>query len=85
MLSVHALERYKPDPEVYGLVCRHFDVAADNVRFQSSNAWDIAGASAFGFETCWINRAGLPPEYPEFPASRELSSLRPLLDDLPAE
>ena len=84
ILSVHVLRRYKPDPGVYGLVREYLDVPAHTVRFQSSNAWDIAGASAYGFQTCWINRAGLPPEYPDMPADRELSGLAPLLNDLPA-
>ena len=85
VLSVDVLRKYKPDPEVYGLACEHFDVSADAVWFQSSNAWDVAGAAAFGFRTCWINRAGLPPEYPDTPAERELPGLEPLLDDVLAE
>jgi 2-haloacid dehalogenase len=84
VLSVDAVRRYKPDPAVYALVCQHFDVPAGSVRFQSSNAWDIAGASACGLQTAWINRSGLPREYPDMPADRELSSLMPLLDDVPA-
>ena len=26
------------------------------VSFQSSNRWDVAGATKFGFRTVWINR-----------------------------
>ena len=25
----------------------------------SSNAWDMAGAAAFGYRTCWCNRLGV--------------------------
>jgi 2-haloacid dehalogenase len=32
--------------------------------FVSSNRWDIAGAAAFGFTSVWVNRLGLPDEYP---------------------
>ena len=28
----------------------------------SSNGWDVAGATWFGYTTFWINRAGLPAE-----------------------
>jgi 2-haloacid dehalogenase len=28
----------------------------------SSNAWDAAGARAFGYRVAWLNRAGAPPE-----------------------
>ena len=32
--------------------------------FVSSNRWDVAGAAAFGFAPVWVDRAGLPDEYP---------------------
>jgi len=28
----------------------------------SSNGWDVAGAAAYGFTTCWCNRANAPAE-----------------------
>jgi len=38
--------------------------------FVSSNGWDAAAASLFGFRTIWANRAGMPverlPDYPDF-------------------
>jgi 2-haloacid dehalogenase len=80
VISVDPLRRYKPDPAVYRLVETRMELAPEDVFFQSSNAWDVAGASAFGFRTCWINRAGLPVEYPDMPPGRCLSDLRPLLE-----
>jgi 2-haloacid dehalogenase len=50
------------------------------VSFQSSNRWDIAGAKAFGLATVWINRAGLPDEYPAMPADVVARDLSVLLD-----
>ena len=29
----------------------------------SSNRWDVMGATAFGFRSVWVNRAGMPNEY----------------------
>jgi 2-haloacid dehalogenase len=59
-LSVESVGIFKPDPRVYALVTAHFDCPAGEVLFVSSNGWDVAGASAFGFRTLWVNRAGLP-------------------------
>ena len=28
----------------------------------SSNAWDVAGAKAFGYRVAWCNRTGAPEE-----------------------
>jgi FMN phosphatase YigB (HAD superfamily) len=27
-----------------------------------THGWDVTGAAAFGFTTCWVNRSGLPFE-----------------------
>ena len=78
VLSVDVLRVYKPRPEVYALVTRHFDVEARDIAFVSSNRWDVMGAASFGFQALWINRAGLPDEYPEGAPLRELSALTAL-------
>ena len=37
-------------------------------------------ATAFGFRTVWINRAGAPDEYPDMPAGRMIATLSALPD-----
>lgn len=77
-LSVDDLRMFKTSADVYALVGERFGVAPSYVSFQSSNRWDIAGASAFGFRTVWINRTGQPDEYGDMPAAKTLTSLEPL-------
>ncbi len=60
VLSVDAVKTYKPMPAVYELGPRAFGAAARDILFVSSNAWDVAGAKAFGYRTCWCNRARAP-------------------------
>ena len=62
ILSVDVLRQYKTLPVTYEMVTRAFDVPAASVLFVSGNGWDIMGAHWFGFQTCWINRQGLPVE-----------------------
>jgi 2-haloacid dehalogenase len=62
VLSVDAVRVYKPAPEVYALGPRALGVPAGDILFVSSNAWDIAGAKAFGYRTCWCNRLEAPVE-----------------------
>ncbi len=57
VLSVDGVEKFKPCPEVYALATEAFDLPAANILFVSSNGWDIAGASWFGFTTFWLNRS----------------------------
>jgi 2-haloacid dehalogenase len=60
VLSVDAVTAYKPSPAVYELGPRAFGVPAGEILFVSSNAWDVAGAKAFGYRTCWCNRLAAP-------------------------
>lgn len=60
--SVQDLGIYKPHPSVYQMSVDRLNVAAPNIAFQSSNAWDAAGAATFGFKVVWVNRFGQPPE-----------------------
>ena len=75
VLSVDPLRTYKPAPAVYELATTRFRVFPDKVSFQSSNRWDVAGATAFGFRTVWINRTGEADEYRDLPPAVTLSSL----------
>lgn len=79
LVSVDEAGIFKTAPAVYALLTRHFGVAPGDVRFVSSNRWDIAGACAAGFVTCWCNRAGLPDEYPHLPPTHVISDLRGVL------
>jgi 2-haloacid dehalogenase len=83
-LSVDSLRSYKPLPAVYQLACDRLGVTRAQISFQSSNAWDAAGAAAFGMNVAWINRFGQRAErLPGKPAAElhTLSELPPLLDD----
>lgn len=59
-LSVESTGIFKPDASVYRLVTERFACTPDRVLFTSSNGWDAAAASGFGFRTAWVNRAGQP-------------------------
>ncbi len=79
VFSVDALNTFKTDPRVYALVTEAWDIEPQQVSFQSSNRWDIAGAVKFGFSAHWINRTGQPEEYGHLAPARVLSSLTGLV------
>lgn len=62
VLSVDAVRQYKTAPAAYRLGTDAFGCAAREILFVSSNGWDAAGATWFGYTTFWINRSGQPPE-----------------------
>jgi 2-haloacid dehalogenase len=57
LISVDRVKTYKPSPRVYALGPELLHVAAAETLFVSSNAWDAAGAKAFGYQVCSCNRA----------------------------
>jgi 2-haloacid dehalogenase len=79
VLSVDPVRTYKSDQRVYDLVTTHFRCYPEAVSFQSSNRWDVAGATVYGLRTVWINRASAPDEYSDMPAAAVLPSLQGLL------
>ncbi len=74
-ISVDQIKTYKPDPSVYQLACDRLNVHPHEVCFVSSNAWDVGGAAAFGFNAIRINRQGAPLEYQCAPLKHQLKAL----------
>jgi 2-haloacid dehalogenase len=62
VISVDRVKIYKPAPAVYALGPSTLGVPAEELLFVSSNAWDVAGAKAFGYRVAWCNRVGAPEE-----------------------
>ena len=60
VLSVDAVRIYKPSLRVYALATDALGLKAEEILFVSSNAWDVAGAKAFGYRVCWCNRLKAP-------------------------
>ena len=80
VLSVDAVKTYKPSPQVYALGPRAMGWPAGELLFVSSNAWDVAGAKAFGYQVAWCNRTSAPAEELGFAADHVITRL----DQLPA-
>ena len=75
ILSVEEVGIFKPHPNVYQLALDRLGVPPHEIAFQSSNAWDVCGAAAFGLRTVWIKRLGMPPERLPGVAEHELRDL----------
>jgi len=82
VLSVEDVRIYKPHPSVYQMACDEFEIMPGEIAFQSSNAWDAAGAATFGFKVVWVNRFGQVrerlPDQPDFEV-KSLTELPPIV------
>jgi 2-haloacid dehalogenase len=80
VISVDQVKTYKPSPRVYQLGPEALHTPAQEILFVSSNAWDAAGAKAFGYSVCWCNRSGRPMDRLGFAPDFIVSSLDQLSD-----
>lgn len=74
-LSVEAVGIFKPHKSVYDLVGKRFQCKNDEVLFVSSNGWDAAAATGYGFQTVWVNRAKEPMDRLPWTPKNVLSDL----------
>ena len=78
VISADAVQVFKTHPRVYEYGLQQLGMRADQVSFQSSNAWDAFAASAFGMRVVWCNRYGQRPERLPGAPDREVRSLAEL-------
>ena len=78
VLSADAVQVFKTHPRVYDYALQQLGVRADQVSFQSSNAWDAYAASAYGMRVVWCNRYGQRRERLPGTPDHEVKSLAEL-------
>jgi 2-haloacid dehalogenase len=58
-LSVEAVGQFKPAPEPYLYAAKVAGVPLEEIWMVASHDWDLAGATAVGLKTAYIDRAGM--------------------------
>ena len=82
VVSADEVSTFKPDPAVYENAAERAGRPLGECRLVSGNAWDVAGASAAGMETAWVNRGGDPSERVGGEPSLEVEGLAGVADEL---
>ena len=80
IISVDPIRKFKTHPEAYALGEQATGLAARDIVFVSSNAWDALGATWYGYQTLWVNRYHLPFEELGTQPARTGRDLRAVLD-----
>jgi 2-haloacid dehalogenase len=83
VISVDPVRKYKPHPDAYALGEQATGLAARQIVFVSSNAWDALAATWYGYQTLWVNRYQLPFEELGTQPIRSGTSLRDVLAFFP--
>ena len=84
VLSVDVVRKFKTHPEAYALGPQALGMDVSEIVFVSSNAWDALAATWYGYQTLWVNRAGLPFEELGTAPTRSGATLREVLSFFPS-
>ncbi len=85
VFSVDTIGIFKPAPQVYQLAADQLGSTPEEILFFSSNAWDVSGAAAFGFQVVWVNRFVQAPERLPGTPVLEIKTLDAVLHYLPSD
>lgn len=78
VVSVTDVGVFKTHPKAYAHMLSVLGAVKRDIVFVSSNRWDVAGATAFGLGSVWVNRSGAPDEYGDLPPIATLRDLEKL-------
>lgn len=63
LLSVEAVQKFKPHPDTYGWAAKHMGVRPETALMTAAHGWDVAGALWAGWRAAFVSRPGAQP-YP---------------------
>ena len=56
VFSIEEVKTYKPDPKVYNIPIKKYQIQKDEVAYLSANSWDVSAGGNYGFNPVWVNR-----------------------------
>ena len=80
LFSIEEVKVYKPDPRVYEMPIKKYNVNADEITFLSANTWDVSGGGNYGYNSIWVNRNKSEFDILDFKPKNEIDNLTQLLD-----
>ena len=80
LFSIEEVKVYKPDPRVYEIPVKKYNVKAIEITFLSANTWDVSAGGNYGYNSIWVNRNKSKFDLLDFQPKNEISNLTQLLD-----
>ena len=80
LFSIEEVKIYKPDPRVYEIPIKKYEIKSDEITFLSANTWDVSGGGNFGYNSIWVNRHNSVFDILDFQPKNEINNLTQLLD-----
>ena len=78
LFSIEEVKIYKPDPKVYDLPIKKYEIKKNEVAFLSANTWDVSGAGNYGYNAIWVNRNNNIFDYLDYKPNNQIKNLTEL-------
>ena len=56
IFSIEEVKTYKPDPKVYNIPIKKYQIQKNEIAYLSANTWDVSAGGNYGFNPVWVNR-----------------------------
>jgi len=80
LFSIEDVKIYKPDPKVYDIPIKKYQIEKNQVAFLSANTWDVSGGGNYGFNSIWVNRNKNIFDKLDYTPNFEIRDLSKLID-----
>ena len=80
IFSIEEVKVYKPDPKVYDIPIKKYQIKKNEVAYLSANTWDVSAGGNYGFNPVWVNRNNNIFDNLDYKPKNEVKNLKQLLD-----
>jgi len=80
IFSIEEVKTYKPDPKVYNIPIKKYQIQKNEVAYLSANTWDVSAGGNYGFSPVWINRNNNIFDNLDYQPKNEINNLKELLN-----
>ena len=76
LFSIEEVKAYKPDPKVYNIPIKKYQIQKNEVAYLSANTWDVSAGGNYGFNPIWVNRNNNIFDNLDFKPINEIKNLK---------
>ena len=76
VFSIEEVKAYKPDPKVYNIPIKKYQIQKNEVAYLSANTWDASAGGNYGFNPIWVNRNNNIFDNLDFKPINEIKNLK---------
>ena len=76
VFSIEEVKAYKPDPKVYNIPIKKYQIQKNEVAYLSANTWDVSASGNYGFNPIWVNRNNNIFDNLDFKPVNEIKNLK---------